>query len=163
LDLNSFTEEEIFISAIKSEVDANYIYTKLAEVVKNAFLKDKLNYIAKEEDGHRQFLEHRFKIWFPDTKPILPIKTVVPLPAILIPDENVLVSEVIESALEAELSANKFYKSLAERLNEESNTKKTLMYFAKMEEGHYKLLKIEKEIIERYEDYDQYWPMMHID
>jgi rubrerythrin len=160
LDLSSFSEEEIFVSAIKSEVDANFIYTKLADVVKNAFLKDKLKFMAEEENKHKQFLEHRFKIWFPGKEQIIPTKTIVPLPKMLIPDENVLVSEVIVSALKAELAAQKFYTSFAERFDDDSDTKKTLLYFATMEESHYKILEIEKENIETFEDYDNYWPMI---
>jgi hypothetical protein len=31
-----------------------------------------------------------------------------------------------------------------------------------MELGHYKLLEVEKESMERFEEADVYWPMMHI-
>lgn len=159
MDLSSFSEEEIFISAIKSEVDANYIYTKLADVVKNAYLKDKLKFMAGEEDKHRQYLEKAFKIWFPGKEPELPKRTFVPLPKMMIPDEKVLLSEVIDSAMKAELAAHEFYTSFAEGFDEDSDTKKTLLYFADMEESYYRILKIEKENIEKFENYDA-WPMM---
>ena len=38
----------------------------------------------------------------------------------------------------------------------------TLKYFSDMELGHYKLLEVEKESMERFEEADVYWPMMHI-
>ena len=161
MDLSSFTEEEIFLSAIKSEVDANFIYTKLADVVKNAFLKEKLMFMAGEEDKHRQYLNKAFKVWFPGKEQELPSKTIVPLPKMLIPNEKVLVSEVISSAMEAELTASEFYTSFSERFDDDSDTKKTLLYFASMEQAHYKLLEIERENLEKFEEYDNYWPMMH--
>ncbi len=40
--------------------------------------------------------------------------------------------------------------------------KNTLEYFANMELGHFKILEIEKENVEKFEEYDDYWPMMHV-
>ena len=57
MDLTKYTLEELLITAIKSEVDSNTIYTKLANQVKNGLLKDKLHYLAKEEEKHNIFIE----------------------------------------------------------------------------------------------------------
>jgi rubrerythrin len=159
LDLSSYSEEEIFAYAIKAEIDANFIYSKLADAVKNAFLKDRLRFLANEEEKHRKFLEHRFKIWFLEKEPKLPTKTIAPLPKILIPDENVPLSEVIASAMKAELAAKLFYTYLAKRFDDDSNIQKTLLYFASMEAGHYLMLKMEKENLEKFEEYDT-WPVL---
>jgi rubrerythrin len=40
--------------------------------------------------------------------------------------------------------------------------KKTIEYVATMEMGHYKLLEIEKNNMEQFEDFDVYSPMVHV-
>jgi len=44
MDLSDYKKDELFLTAIKSEIEANKIYSDLADGVKNAFLKDKLKY-----------------------------------------------------------------------------------------------------------------------
>ena len=134
----------------------------MADGVKNAFLKDKLEFLAGEEEKHKQYLEKTYSDRFPGNKLELPERTIVPLPELKIPSETVPVSEVIQSAMEAELAAKEFYQSFAERFGEVQDLKRTLEYFATMEDGHFKLLEMEKQNIERFEDYDDYWPMMHM-
>ena len=162
MDLITFNDEELFLTAIRAEVDSNKVYSKLADGVKNAFLKNKLRFLADEEEKHQQYLEKAFSDRFPGKEIELPEKTIVPLPEPKIPKERVPVSEVIQSAMNAELAAQEFYKSFAARFDNLPELKKTLEYFATMEQGHYKILEIEKQNIEKFEDYDDYWPMMHM-
>ena len=162
MDLNKYSKMDLFLSALKSEVNSREVYLKLANGVKNAFLKDKLKFLASEEEKHRIILEEGFRDNFPDMDIVIPERTPVPLPEIRIPEENVLVSEVLESAMEAEKAAYDFYNSFADRFAADSDMKKTLQYLAIMEMGHYKLLEMEKKNMKRFESYDQYWPMMHV-
>jgi len=64
--------------------------------------------------------------------------------------------------MKAEEHACDFYESLAERFESGSKIHNTLLYFADMEKGHYKILEMEKESMERFEEADEYWPMMHV-
>ncbi len=162
MDLRTFNEEELFLTAIRAEIDSKGVYDKLAEGVKNAFLKDKLKFLAGEEDKHQQFLVKVFSDRFPGKQLELPDKTIVPLPELKIPEERIPVSEVIDSAMNAELAAQDFYTSFASRFEDVPDLKKTLEFFATMELGHYKILEIEKQNIEKFEMYDDYWPMMHL-
>ena len=162
MDLENYTEEQLFLFALKSEVDSNMVYSKVAEVVKNAFLKEKLLFLASEEDKHRQALEKIIKNRFPNSQMKLPMNTIVPIPNVSIPDENIPLSEVIDQAIKAELAAQKFYESVAERINDDHQLIRTLEYFAVMEQAHYTLLEQEKSNLERFDGYDEYWPMMHI-
>ena len=162
MDLITYNEEELFLTAIRAELDSNNVYTKLAEGVKNAFLKDKLKFLAGEEEKHRQYLEKTYGDRFSGKEIELPDKTIVPLPELKIPDERIPISEVIESAMNAELAAQEFYNAFATRFEDVPELKKTLEYFATMEQGHYKILEIEKQNIEKFEMYDDYWPMMHM-
>ncbi len=162
LNLNPYKEEDLFLTAIKAELEANNIYSKLAAGVKNAYLKDKLNFLAGEEVKHKDYLESTYKTRFPGHDVKLPDRTIVPLPEVRLPDERVPVSEILTSAMEAEHAAQEFYKSFAERFHEQPEIKNTLLLFANMELGHYKILEIEKENVQKFEEYDDYWPMMHI-
>lgn len=160
MDLSKFSMEDMLLAAIKSEIGAKEAYFKLAGGIKNAFLKDKLEFLAWEEDKHRKALESIFKETLLGKEIVVPEETPVPLPDIEIPDEKVPLSTILASAMKAEMAARDFYNSLSE-LFDNPNTKAAVAYLASMELGHYKLLEIEKEIAERFEEYDEYWPMMH--
>jgi rubrerythrin len=161
MDLSKYTEEDLLLSAIKSEVDSNEVYSKLSEGVKNFYLKEKLRFLASEEEKHREFLESLFKNKIPGKEIVLPQKTPVPLPELKIEHENVPISEILERAMKAEKAAQDFYFCLAERFSVNSDVKKMLYYFATMELGHYKILDIERKNALNFEHYDQVWPMMH--
>jgi rubrerythrin len=160
MDLSEYSMNDMLLAAIKSEVSANEIYSMLAGGVKNAFLKDKLNFLAEEEKKHQDKLESIYEENFPGKEVALPEESPVPLPDIIFPNENVPLSLILESAMGAEKAANDFYQSLSE-LFDDPNTKATLTYLAAMEMGHYKLLEIEKEFATRFEEFDEYVPMMH--
>ena len=161
VDLTKYTIEELLCTALKSEAESKTVYTKLAAIIKNDLIKDKLLFLAKEEEKHRQFIEKIFKQRFPGKHPILPKKNSIPLPGIISLDENTPLSSVLQSAMQAEQAANEFYKSLAQRFKDDSSIKNNLLYFADMELQHYKILEMEKESMERFEQADVYWPMVH--
>jgi len=161
MNLDNFELEDILLSAIKSEVESNKLYTKMAKKTKNGLLEDKLNFLADEEEKHRAFIEEIYQNHFPDRQLKLPAKTPVPLPKIEYNEETPL-SKLLKQAMEAETSASKFYRSLAGRFEEGCKIYNTLLYFSDMEIGHYKILEMEKESMERFEEGDVYWPMVHV-
>ena len=61
MNLSNYTKKDLLLSAIKSEVESNRIYTLLAEIVENGLMKDKFIYLAREEQKHKHFLESIFK------------------------------------------------------------------------------------------------------
>ena len=162
MDLQPYTLEQIFFVAIKSEIDSKKVYEDLANTVRNVFLKEKLLFLASEEDKHEMFLEAKFNELFPNKDMIIPQTSPVPLPDILIPDGNVPHSEVIQSAMGAELAAREFYLAMKDLFDSQSEIRSTLEYFANMELGHYQLLSIERDNLLKFEDYDNYWEMMNI-
>ena len=162
MHLDKLTVEDLLLAAIKSEMESKEVYDSLADRVKNAFLKDKLRFLAKEEANHRAFLESIFKRTFKGKELKLPEASPVPLPLIIYDDEATTpVSTVLESAMGAEKAANEFYNDLAERFSEELDIRNKLKYLASMEMGHYRLLELAVENIRLYEDYLDEWPMMH--
>ena len=161
MDLGNFDIGELLLAAIKSEADSNILYTKMSKRTKNGLLQDKLLFLAKEEEKHRLYVEDIYKNHFPRNKIELPKKSPVPLPEIKITDEEMPMSNLLKSAMDAEKSASDFYKSLANRFEKGTKIFNTLLYFSDMEIGHFKILKMEKESMERFEESDVYWPMVH--
>jgi rubrerythrin len=161
MDLSAFDLEDLLLAAIKSEVESKDLYTKMAKKTKNGLLKDKLEFLANEEEKHRSFIEEICKNHFPEKEIILPKKTPVPLPEVFFSEETPL-SKLLSQAMNAEQSASDFYRSLAGRFEEGSKLHNTLLYFSDMEVGHYKILEMEKESMERFEEGDVYWPMVHV-
>ncbi len=162
MNLSEYNLEDLFLTAIKSEIESNKLYSNLAKKIQNGLLQDKLEFLAKEEEKHKNFIEDEYRNHFPDKKINLPKETPVPLPEIIIDDENIPLSKIFMSAMQAEKAAQDFYKSFADRFEDGTKINHTLKYFSDMELGHYKLIEIEKESMERFEEADVYWPMMHI-
>ena len=160
MNLGSFKLEDLLLAAIKSEVVSNKLYSKMAKKTKNGLLEDKLKFLAVEEEKHRVFIEEIYMNHFPNKTIKLPDKTPVPLPEIEY-NEDTPMSILLKQAMDAEQSASKFYKSLAGYFEEDSKIHNTLLYFADMEIGHFKILQTEKESMERFEEGDVYWPMVH--
>ncbi len=162
MNLDTWDLNTLLIAAMKSEVDSRAMYLKLAGNIQNYLLKDKLIFLADEEEKHRTFIEDIYHTYYPDTLLKLPEKTPVPLPEVHIPDEETPLSNILQSAMEAEQAAHDFYSSLATRFIEDSQIEHTLQYFADMELQHYKILELEKQSMERFEQANIYWPMVHV-
>jgi rubrerythrin len=160
MDLKKYNLDELLLAAMKSEIESHKVYTKIARSMKNALLKDKLEFLAKEEEKHRQYIEQIYKKTYPGKKLKLPKTTPVPLPSLILPDEDTPLSAVLKTAMQAELAAQEFYTYLSKQFRN-ATIRNTLSYFASMELQHYKILEIEKESMDRFEDADVYWPMVH--
>ena len=160
MDLNNFELEDLLLAAIKSEQESNKLYSKMMKKTKNGLLQDKLEFLAKEEEKHREFIEEIYMNHFPEKNLKIPDQTPVPLPEVKFTDDMPL-SILLKEAMSAEQSASDFYKRLAGRFEEGTKINNTLLYFSDMEIGHYKILEMEKQSMERYEEDDVYWPMVH--
>ncbi len=162
VDLSKYSLDELFVTAIKAETDSRETYSILSGITKNAFLKDRLKFLAAEEDKHRLFLESELKKHLPNVELVLPEYSPVPLPEIDISDETVPMSQILQQAMDAELAAYEFYIEFAKYVSDKKDLVLTLGYFAKMEQGHYELLKLEKASAEEFEEFDEYNPLMHV-
>ena len=99
MDLEKFSLEDLLLAAIKSEVESNKIYSDIAKKIKNGLLQDKLEFLAKEEEKHRLFIEEIFKKKFPGREISIPEKSPVPLPEVKITDEDIPISKVLRSSM----------------------------------------------------------------
>jgi rubrerythrin len=162
MDLGAYSLKDLILTAMKSEIESKKIYLRLAENVKNFLLRDKLKFLADEEEKHKKVFTAIFKERFPDEKLKLPDEMVVPLPEIEYEDETVPVSKVLGQAMEAEMAAHDFYNSMVPLFPDNKGTQSMLKYIAGMELGHYKILEIEKKSAAEIEDADVVWPMIHL-
>lgn len=151
-------EREIFSIAVKSELDSKKIYEKMAEKTSNFVLKDKLRFLAKEEEKHRKILENMFNKLYPDEDLKISEKSLVPK----IDIESAEIPELLEKAMESERIEEKFYRDLAEK----SEYKNILLYLADVEKGHHAILEAEHNMIMQYPDYyNKNWDtdMIHLE
>jgi len=162
MDLRNYTLEDLLLAAIKSEIESNEVYTKIATKVNNGLLKDKLQFLAKEEQKHKEFIQQVYKKTFPKKNLRIPKTTPVPLPPLVIPDEDTPLGTLLKNAMQAEQAAHDFYQSLAKQFTTDDKIRHTLTYFADMELQHYKILEIEKQSMDRFEEADVYWDMVHV-
>jgi len=163
MDLSVYSLEDLLLTALKSEIEAKAAYLRLADGVKNFVLKERLNFLAGEEEKHGQFFERLFQKSYPDKELVMPAgRSPVPMPELRIDTENIPLNEVLESAMAAEMAAHDFYIGLADRFEDQPDIKKMLLFIASMEMGHYKILEIERDNAKKFEDYDADWPLMHI-
>ncbi len=162
MDLSKYSLEELFVTAIKAETDAHEAYSILSGITKNAFLKDRLKFLADEELKHKTLLEAEFKKHLPNIELALPEYSPVPLPEIDVSDETVPMSQILQQAMDAELAAYEFYTEFAKFVHDKQDLTLTLGYFAKMEQGHYEMLKLEMTSAEEFEEFDEYNPLMHV-
>jgi rubrerythrin len=162
VDLKKYSLKDLLLAAMKSEIESHLVYTTIAEQVKNGLLKDKMKFLAKEEEKHRIFVEQVYKAKFPKKKLTIPKTTPVPLPQLIIPNEDTPLGAILKNAMNAEQAAHEFYQSLSKQFTQnDAMIRNTLSYFADMELQHYKILEIEKESMDRFEEADVYWPMVH--
>ena len=162
MDLSEFDEGTLLLAALRSEIDSKLVYQQVADRVKNALLKDKLNFISGEEEKHRSVIEGVYRERFPNKEIAIPENSPVPLPEIRITDEMVPLSEVFSMAMNAETAAYEFYQQLAGLYKDQPRLNKMIAYVASLEMGHYRLLEIEKDNMERFEDFDVYLPHVHV-
>ena len=161
MDVSKYSLEDLILLGIKSEEVAKEIYSKVAKEAKNPFLKTRLEALAKEEDRHRDILVELYKDLFNGKEPKPPENPdfIPEFPEIRIFKElggTTDIRKILEGAMRAELSAKDYYESVAEKM-EDPRVRTIMKYMAKIEEGHYKILKQQYEEIIEFESvmYDE--------
>lgn len=172
MDLSKYDLKDMILTAWKSEVDAEKVYLKIREGVKNFWLQDRFQFLADEERKHASYFQDYYEKQFPGENVELPETCPVPLPEVKIDRETIAMSEVLAMAMEAEKAASEFYASWAEQMPDTgdaesdgettASVREMLMYISSMEMGHYRLLEIEEKNSRENEQYDLVWNMTHI-
>lgn len=145
-NLENYGLDELLLTGIKSEVEAESAYMKVADAIKNPFLRERLEFLAKEEGKHRIFLENLFKEAYPGRRIELPENSKIAMPEIRLYGEDGTMRDVLvvlDDAMEAEKGAYEFYNSLAERFTDEK-MRKIVKHLALMEMDHFQILEMER-------------------
>jgi len=77
---------DVYPVAIRAELDAAGIYRDLHERVKNEVLRQKLDFLAKEEDRHKAILERLFRDHFPERQLVVPAESKRPKSKVALDD-----------------------------------------------------------------------------
>jgi len=156
----SLSLDKLLIIAIKAEIEAQKTYSALAEMASSFILKEKLTFLAGEEEKHETILRGIFDKHFTGKEPRIGDKSTAPRPEIDL-DTNEPISELLYQAMQTELEAEEFYKTFAKKFVD-FKVRKMLTYLARVEHGHYQMLKGERDTLLDFEEFDEYHEMMHI-
>jgi rubrerythrin len=146
-DGNVKEKAEILKMAIKSEIDGCNFYDLLAKESKNEDAKRRLENLRDDEVRHKKQLTTLYKKLVGTEPESLPEEGIGPLVKVFKSDKvDGLKSETtyINLAIDAEISAMKFYKEAAESYDDEE-IKSMLMRLSDEENGHYQWLMAERQ------------------
>ncbi len=143
MDLQDYLVKDLLVVAHTSELEAKDFYYGLCRDADTSFMLQRLEFLAREEENHQRVIESIFNDLFPGEEITTIEESPIPLPALAL-DESLSLDELLDKAMEAELAAQKFYKSLADRFGDRPDVRKVLDYLADMETEHYNILESEK-------------------
>jgi len=151
LDLSQVSLKDLLGFAIRSEMDSNQAYTDLSGMVKNPLLKEKFQWLAFEENKHKEVLENLFAALLPGESLSIPEQASFPLlKKINITPSSSLV-DLLYQAMESEKTAEEFYGEMAQKV--EDPHRKILNYLSKVEHTHFLMLQGEYDIAQDFADY----------
>ena len=147
-----FTTLEVLGIAIKSEIEAIKLYTRMKEISKSDDLAIKLDFLIAQETKHKEILTEAYNKKFSDVPLNLPKKSVVPTITEAL-EKGAGLKELFEAGMEAENLAEKFYSDLADKTRD-SNSKSILQHLASMEHSHFSILEAEYKQLEFSAEYN---------
>jgi rubrerythrin len=144
-----FKEKDVFLFAIRREIEAHQIYKRLSEVVDSEDVKVLFLSLSNDELLHKDSIERLYREMFGSEPLDISADIKIELPARF---KRSYALEVLDSAMEKEREASENYNRLADQSDKE-DIKRLFRRFADMEKGHFELLQAEKQrIIDGY-----YW------
>lgn len=148
---SQLTVRQLLEMASRAEMDANRIYSDLAQSLKNPLLKEKFQWLAFEENKHKESLAKLFSTLFREEKMEIPDNTdEALLPSINFTPSSSLV-DILYQAMKAEEAAGDFYLSLAQKVSDPQQ--KILKYLSHVEHSHYTMLKSEYLMAREFDNY----------
>ena len=151
LDVSTASVKELLGFAVRSEIDSNKTYSVLAQRVKNPLLKEKFQWLAYEENKHKEVLEKLFNALFQGETLVVPEQMATELIKHIEVTPSSGLVDILYQAMESEKSAENFYAELTKRVNEPQS--KVLEYLSKVEHSHYMMLSSEYTLAQDFEDY----------
>ena len=153
---NNLDRKGLLEVGIRSEIEAQRVYSKLMERdLPNSF-RNKLDFLEKEEEGHEETLRSIFNELYPNDEPDLPDESSAPVPKIDF-DESDSVSDILEDAMKSEIDSEEFYRDLSKEFDEDSKEYKLLDYLSRMEKGHYEILRNQLDSIKTFGNFKNFF------
>jgi rubrerythrin len=139
------TSLEVLGVAIRSEVDSQTLYRKLAQRVKNDLVKQKFKTLVKDEKGHEVLLSRMYQRLTGEKN--------VPMPGQWAGkfryDPEMSDAEAVRLAIRMERAASKLYAGAAKK-TKDLNGRFMLEYLAGFERNHERLLEQELTALTKY-------------
>lgn len=139
------TSLEVLGVAIRSEVDSNALYQKIAQRVKNELVKQKFKALARDEKGHEALLTRMYQKLTGETKAPMPGKWVGWLDY----DPEMSDAEAVKLAIRMERAASKLYSDAARKTKDLAG-RFMLEYLAGFERNHERILEQELTALTKY-------------
>ncbi|MFO8109872.1 MAG: ferritin family protein [Thermoplasmata archaeon] len=155
---------ELLEMAAKAEENSREVYDFLAKNAKNFVVSDRFKFLADEEQKHEDFIRMLYRKVTGGDGLEMPKNTSLPIPFIRY-NEDSDESDLIEQAMEAEIAARDMYLDMAKTADKEGHdgeVVETLKYLSGMEQNHHAILESELQRMKDFEQFDDYFPGMHI-
>lgn len=161
MDLRKLDLSDLFSIAIKTEMESRETYEKLFREVSNPVAKERFRFLSEEEKKHEDIPRLFFHKTYAGKEPKIPEKSPIPLPEIRYV-QGMKTSEIIEQAMEVEISERNFYLSLSKKAEEgREDLSRILNYLSSVEKSHYHhILEGELEAALRLGLYDKYLELL---
>ncbi|NQT25438.1 ferritin family protein [candidate division KSB1 bacterium] len=164
INVSELTIQQALAISMKSEQDSERVYKQLHQMVNNFVLKDKLDFLMKEEQKHQKIIQKLYEKIANKKELKTADQAIYPALSLALEESNT-VPDLIELAMYAEKAAEEFYDQLSEEA-EEKGVQEILQYLTSMEHSHYFLLKGEYDLCIADESYyerdDFHTDMVHI-
>ena len=163
MELRELDLSDLFGIAIKTEMESRETYEKLFREVSNPVAKERFRFLSEEEKKkHEDIPRLFFHKTYAGKELKIPEKSPIPLQEIRYV-QGMKTSEIIEQAMEVEISERNFYLSLSKKAEEEGrkDLSRILNYLSSAEKSHYHhILEGELEAALRLELYDKYLELL---
>lgn len=155
--MSVITIEEAIKTAIKFETKVRDVYASAVEESKDQTGKNVFSILAKEEQGHIDYLNHRLEelkkdgvIKLADVDTILPSKSTIDkqvreLKKTLEPQKKDYELKLLQKAVDVEQQTSTFYKNMTEEMS--GDAQKMFAQFFEIEDGHLALVQAELDAV----------------
>ncbi|MDX1700094.1 MAG: ferritin family protein [Melioribacteraceae bacterium] len=147
-----YTALEALGIAIRSEIDAQELYSDLASRCDDEVLRNRFLNMHHEERRHQFILQKKYEEMFPDVDLVLPESTIPKDYKEKILSKNLRIVDILSLALKEEKKSREFYLDCAETVQDLSG-KRMFRFLADMEFQHQAMISNEIEMLEKYPNY----------
>jgi rubrerythrin len=155
MDIQNMTIEDILGLALVTEIHGRQFYENLAEKVSHPEVKMRISSLANDERRHQALIENFFRTLLNREPQMLPVKGVPDILkaiASLQINNKTQVLQVLDMAIEAEVTATKFYQHGAS-IATDPKVRQVFEEMEREEDSHFQYLVAEKAALSG----DLYW------